>query len=306
MRENKYYGYLTIRLKSMGKEQVKSFCNGKTLTELQNCWNWQGSLGCSGPSPAQAGPPRAGCPGTCPGVFWRSPRRWLQSLWVACASARLPTQCGIVSLVFRGELLFQFVPVAFVLALGLTEKSLALSSQCSPFRDTHRLKKSTLRLFFSRMISPSSQPPLTGQVLQSLCLFHGFGGFFVLSPACPCLSCTGGLRSGHSTEWRGRITSLDLLVILCLMQWIIPLSFFVQLGVQHQLQVLSCQATFQHVLVLEVIPLQVQDNSICWTLWGFWQALFPVCQDLSAWQLGLGTGVPATQIGPVLTPGVHQ
>jgi len=47
----------------------------------------QGLLVPSGPSPALAGPPRAGCLGLLPGGFWRPPRRTPYSLWAACASA---------------------------------------------------------------------------------------------------------------------------------------------------------------------------------------------------------------------------
>lgn len=45
--------------------------------ECQNGWGWQGPLGPFGITPAQAGAPRARCPGPFPGSFWsslRSPR----------------------------------------------------------------------------------------------------------------------------------------------------------------------------------------------------------------------------------------
>lgn len=47
----------------------------------------------SAPTPAPAGTPKAGCPGPCPGDFWRSPR-WetTGSLWAACASTQSSTQ----------------------------------------------------------------------------------------------------------------------------------------------------------------------------------------------------------------------
>lgn len=40
------------------------------ITASQHGWEWQGLLEVQpGPTPAQAGPPTAGCPGPCPGGF---------------------------------------------------------------------------------------------------------------------------------------------------------------------------------------------------------------------------------------------
>lgn len=47
----------------------------KFLSLSQNGWGWQGPLGPSVPTLAQAGTPRVGCQGTHPSSFWRSPRR---------------------------------------------------------------------------------------------------------------------------------------------------------------------------------------------------------------------------------------
>jgi len=46
----------------------------------------------------QGRPPRAACPRPCPDSFWRSSRRRLHSLWAACASVQLLTQCRSASL----------------------------------------------------------------------------------------------------------------------------------------------------------------------------------------------------------------
>lgn len=39
------------------------------VSKSQNVWGWQRPLGPSGPTPAQAGIPRGGCPWPCPGGF---------------------------------------------------------------------------------------------------------------------------------------------------------------------------------------------------------------------------------------------
>ena len=72
------------------------------ISESQNSWGWKEPLEVilSNPFnlPAQAGPPRAGCPGPCPDSFWISPRMDTpQPLWVAYASARSPSQQKPVS-----------------------------------------------------------------------------------------------------------------------------------------------------------------------------------------------------------------
>lgn len=52
-----------------GKEYVQLL----TFIESQTSWDWQGPWGSlSGPAPAQAGTPRAGCPEACPRVCWAS------------------------------------------------------------------------------------------------------------------------------------------------------------------------------------------------------------------------------------------
>ena len=79
-----------------------------------------------------------------------------------------------------------------------------------------------------------------------------------------------------SAEQRGRVTSLDLLVIFCLMQPRILLALLwgkgtllppVQPGVHQDPQVFFCQAAFQpggpqHILVHGFVPPQVQDCAL--------------------------------------------
>ena len=52
------------------------------ITLSQNGW---------GGRPRNPVPAWAGCPGPCPGSFWRSPRRRLHSLWAACVRTPSPT-----------------------------------------------------------------------------------------------------------------------------------------------------------------------------------------------------------------------
>ena len=68
---------------------------GLDFMEAQNRWEWYDvwrSVTWS-THPAQARPPTAGCPGSCLGGFWISPRgETLQHLWETCASAHPHSQ----------------------------------------------------------------------------------------------------------------------------------------------------------------------------------------------------------------------
>ncbi|KAK4830703.1 hypothetical protein QYF61_012872 [Mycteria americana] len=95
--------------------------------------------------------------------------------------------------------------------------------------------------------SQLSQPFLIGEMLQSLHHLHG--------PLLDSLQ-----RGLTSAEQRGRITSLNLLAILCLMQPRITLAFFAT----RDPQIRFCRAAFQlggpqYILVPGVVPAQVQD-----------------------------------------------
>ena len=130
---------------------------------------------------------------------------------------------------FRANLLcYSLCPLPLVLSLGTTERGLAPSSLHPPFRYLYTLIRSPWA--FLRLNSLSTQPFIRGEMLQSL---HHLNGSLVLSPVSPCLSCTEELRTvpsnpgvATSAEQRGRITSLSLLAILCLMQPRIPFTFF--------------------------------------------------------------------------------
>ncbi|XP_075348252.1 uncharacterized protein LOC142405169 isoform X2 [Mycteria americana] len=64
----------------------------------------------SGPSPAQAGSPRAGCPGPCPDGFWTPPgMETPPPLWAAWASTRSPSQRKSFPM-FKWNFTFPFVP----------------------------------------------------------------------------------------------------------------------------------------------------------------------------------------------------
>lgn len=112
--------------------------------------------------------------------------------------------------------------------------------------------------------------------------------------------------TGHSTPavahqcWqRRRITSLNLLSMLCLWQTRIPLTFLAarthwglmfDLVFTRTLQVLFCQAYFQlsspqHILVPWIALPQVQDCiSPCWTSRGSCHPISPAWWGLSVWQ----------------------
>jgi len=66
------------------RAQMKTYFSKKTWlfteSQSQNDWDWKGHLGPSGPTPAPAGPPRAGRPGPRTSGFGRSPRRRPHSL----------------------------------------------------------------------------------------------------------------------------------------------------------------------------------------------------------------------------------
>lgn len=77
---------------STNKHNNKFHRSCSIIIELKDGWCWQGPLPPSGPTPAPAGTPKAGCPGPHPGNFCRSSRKRLHSLWTACASALSPAQ----------------------------------------------------------------------------------------------------------------------------------------------------------------------------------------------------------------------
>jgi len=81
-----------------------------------------GPSGSPSPSPAAAGPPRAGCPGPRPGGFWRPPRRRPHSPWAACASAPSPAQHSSAPGVQREPPVLQSVPMASCAGTGHLEK----------------------------------------------------------------------------------------------------------------------------------------------------------------------------------------
>jgi len=87
---------------------------------------------------------------------------YLQRWRLHCLSG-LPVQCLVTLtvqtcfLMFGGNLLcFILCLLTLVLSLGTTEKSLAASSLCSPFRYLYTLMRSHQSLLFSRFNSPSS------------------------------------------------------------------------------------------------------------------------------------------------------
>ena len=132
--------------------------------ESQNGWGWQGPLEPSGPTPAQEGPPRGGCPGTyssdlCPSSFWASLRKRLHGFWttcVKCSSTHTAQQCCLV--LRRSFLSSSLCPLPPVLAIGTTEKSLVPSSLCPSFRHLYTLMR-FLSLLFSRLNSSRSLSP---------------------------------------------------------------------------------------------------------------------------------------------------
>lgn len=113
------------------------------------------------------------------------------------------------------------------------------------------IDKSTLSLLFSMLNSPRPLSfALYDTCSSSLIIFVVLCW---LDLVYICLSCTGEPRTGHSTqmcltsdEQSGRITSFDLLSVLCIMQLRRWLS--------------SCP---QSVAVHGVIPLQVQHLALC-------------------------------------------
>ena len=77
---------------------------------------------------------RPACQAHVSGRSWRSPRRRLPSLWAACAGALSLAQHRSAAWRSKGTSCAQFVPLPLVLALHITEKSLALSSLHSPLQ----------------------------------------------------------------------------------------------------------------------------------------------------------------------------
>jgi len=141
--------------------------NFQRTIEPHHGWGWQGPLGPSAPAPAPAGTPRAGCPGPHPGGSGRSPRRRSHSLWAACASAPSLHSTAVFPL-FRGILLcFNLCPWYLVLAVGATEKSLALVSWHLPYGSVPM----NIWLFQVEQ-SQLSQPILIEEMVQ---FFHYFG-----------------------------------------------------------------------------------------------------------------------------------
>lgn len=112
-------------------------------------WTLLGEWGWSMPSPTpvQAGTPRGGCPGPCPGGFRRSPWKRLHSL---------PGQPMPVLRHTHTQKEFTDVQafnclLLLVLSLGVTERSLAASSLHISFRYLYKLITSSLNLLFFRL-----------------------------------------------------------------------------------------------------------------------------------------------------------
>lgn len=112
-------------------------------------WTLLGEWGWSTPSPTpvQAGTPRGGCPGPCPGGFRRSPWKRLHSL---------PGQPMPVLRHTHTQKEFTDVQafnclLLLVLSLGVTERSLAASSLHISFRYLYKLITSSLNLLFFRL-----------------------------------------------------------------------------------------------------------------------------------------------------------
>lgn len=70
------------------------------IAEPQNGWVWKGPLGLSGPGPAQVRS-RAGCPGPCTGILWRSSKEETPESLRAASSTCPAQQC---CLIFRQSL----------------------------------------------------------------------------------------------------------------------------------------------------------------------------------------------------------
>ena len=133
----------------------------------------------------------------------------------------------------RGNLpCFNLCPLPLSLPLDTTEKSHIPNSLHFPFRYLYILMRSLPRVLSSRLNSPSSLSlslelrrfsPLI--ILVALC--WTFSGMAMSVLYWEAQNWTQDSRCGIiSVEWRGSITSLDLLAILCLRQLRISYSFF--------------------------------------------------------------------------------
>lgn len=104
---------------------------------------------------------RAECSDPHPGGCWRYPRRRLHILWAACAYAPSSTQHRSAARCSEGSIL---CPWPLVLALSITEKSLAPSLLHPPFIDINCSERmSTHHCYFGVTVVTSrnfySQPP---------------------------------------------------------------------------------------------------------------------------------------------------
>jgi len=131
----------------------------------------------------------------------------------------------------------RFVPIV---SCPVTEKSLAATSFHLPVRYLYILMKCPLFFLFSRLRSLNFSWDSANSVfphrISAPVSSPSSWPFIGLFPVWTCLSCTGQHRTGQNTPdvfssvntelWK-IITSLDLLVILCLMQPRIQLTFLV-------------------------------------------------------------------------------
>lgn len=134
------------------------------ITEQQHGWGWQRHQGLSGLAFAPAGSPRAEGPGSHPGNFWRSPRRFpVGFLWTTWTC--MVQKCSWCS---GGHAMLQLCSLSLVLALGTAESSLAPSSFLihAHLQNSVRMDENLLlSLLFSWTKSPSSLWFLTSNVL---------------------------------------------------------------------------------------------------------------------------------------------
>jgi len=180
----------------------------------------------SDPTPAPAGTPRAGDPGPRPGSFWRSSRRRLhghqQPLPVLCYIHRTEAPHDVQ----RKPIVFQFVPTAP--CPGTRHRWIEAGSVLSApflqkFTNSGEIPSRVLsRLDSLRPLSPSN-------------LFITFAALLWTVFSMPTSLLHWGVQiwrqqfrcSLTSTEQMERITSFDLLAILCLKHPRILLAFFV-------------------------------------------------------------------------------
>ena len=122
------------------------------IAEPQNGWGRQRPLGPPGPNPAQKQTPTAGCPGPCPGSFWRS----LSIL----SGQRVPVFCHlhrteVLLDVQREHLVFQFMPIASCLGTEHHWKEPGSILFTSSLQEFIHIDEISLNLLFSRLKSPS-------------------------------------------------------------------------------------------------------------------------------------------------------